>query len=356
VDVLMTSDSVGGVWSYALDLVDGLAELGVSVTLAVSGAPLSVTQRAELGRSRVTRCFAVDYLLEWMPDAARDVERTNTWLADIERQLRPDLVHLNSYAAGAASFRAPVVTIAHSCVLSWFEAVRGHPAPPEWDRYRTLVAAGLRAADLVVAPTAAMLEALRRHHPLGAETRVIHNGTTPAVGLPAKHDVVLAAGRLWDEAKNVAALDRVAAKLRWPVEVAGDEPLAEAANVRVLGRLGRDDLRTRMARARVFCAPARYEPFGLAALEAAAAGCALVLGDIASLREVWGDAALYAAPDDDDALEAAIARAMREPALGDRARRRAAELTRDRMAAAYLDAYETVLTRAYDPSHLQISG
>ncbi len=38
---------------------------------------------------------------------------------------------------------------------------------------------------------------------------------------------------------------------------------------------GRGDLRL----------PARYEPFGLSVLEAALSGCALVLGDIPSLRE-----------------------------------------------------------------------
>lgn len=36
-----------------------------------------------------------------------------------------------------------------------------------------------------------------------------------------------------------------------------------------------------------------YEPFGIAPLEAALCGCTVVANDIASLREVWGDDALY---------------------------------------------------------------
>lgn len=52
------------------------------------------------------------------------------------------------------------------------------------------------------------------------------------------------------------------------------------------------------AHAAIYALPARYEPFGLSALEAGLSGCALVLGDIPSLREIWGDAALFVPPDD----------------------------------------------------------
>jgi len=343
----MTADAVGGVWSYALELADGLSAHGVTTTLAVTGAPLTASMRAELRRSAIERCYACDFALEWMPNPWRDVARTNDWLVEIEREVQPDLVHLNAFAYGAAGFRAPILVVAHSCVLSWFDAVRGHAAPAEWDRYRMAVAAGIREAELVVAPTRAMLDAFARHHRVAAETTVIPNGVAPAVDPAPKEERVLAAGRFWDEAKNVAALARVASRLPWPVEVAGDG-FAVESDLRFLGSLARDELRAHMARARVFCAPARYEPFGLAPLEAAQAGCALVLGDIPSLREVWQDAALFAPPDDADALAAAIGRAMHEPDLAVRARRRALELTGARMAEGYVDAYERALTRSFE--------
>jgi glycosyltransferase involved in cell wall biosynthesis len=89
--------------------------------------------------------------------------------------------------------------------------------------------------------------------------------------------------------------------------------------------------------------PARYEPFGLSALEAGLAGCALVLGDVATLREVWGDAALFVAPDDAGQLAAALRTLAADDAyradLGARARARALTYTPERMAAGYLDAY-----------------
>ena len=340
--VLMSADTVGGVWSYALELADALTAHGVETTLAVTGEPLRPEQRRELRRSTVARFFAFSCALEWMPAPRRDLERAGEWLREIEADVRPDVVHLNGYAHGALDWQAPVVMVAHSCVLSWFEAVRRQPAPREWDHYRAAVAAGLEGADLVVAPTRAMLDAFCRLHPVRSETQVIPNGASPPADGAAKRAVVLAAGRLWDEGKNVVALARAAPRLPWPVEVAGD---GDVPGLRGLGRLDRAELGRRMSEARVFCAPARYEPFGLAPLEAGLAGCALVLGDIPSLHEVWGDAALFVAPDDDEALVAALRRAMTDPGLGERARERARRYTPARMAEAYLDAYERVSTR-----------
>jgi glycogen(starch) synthase len=93
----------------------------------------------------------------------------------------------------------------------------------------------------------------------------------------------------------------------------------------------------------VFAAPARYEPFGLAALEAARDVCALVLGDIPSLREVWGAAATYVDPGDPAALRAALRALLEDPAAaraaGARARRHAAQYSVAAMAAAHLSLY-----------------
>jgi glycosyltransferase involved in cell wall biosynthesis len=82
----------------------------------------------------------------------------------------------------------------------------------------------------------------------------------------------------------------------------------------------------------------------VAPLEAALAGCALVLGDIPTLREVWGDAALYADPRDDEALLAALTRVRCDAALRGRlaaaARERARRYTPEATADRYLELYE----------------
>ena len=347
--VLMTADTVGGVWTHALALIAALGERGVRVALATMGTPPSVAQCAALARIPTATLFASGCKLEWMSEPWEDVDAAGNWLLALEREWRPDVVHLNQFAFGALPFASPKVVVAHSCVLSWWRAVHGEPAPAAWDRYRDAVTRGLAGADMVAAPTRAMLASVREHYGYAADAMVIANAGDACAFVPGpKAPRVLAAGRLWDAAKNLAALEAVAPALPWPVRVAGSFRHPEGGervsrNVQGLGELEPRALAAELAQASIYALPARYEPFGLSALEAALAGCALVLGDIASLREVWGDAALYVAPDDHGALQATLLRLIGDAALRQRlaraARARALRLSPARMADRYVDAY-----------------
>ncbi len=88
-----------------------------------------------------------------MPDCWADVARAGDWLLELEARFAPDIIHLNGYAHGALPWHAPTLVVAHSCVLSWWEAVKGEPAPAEWETYREHVTLGLQSADCVIAPT-----------------------------------------------------------------------------------------------------------------------------------------------------------------------------------------------------------
>jgi glycosyltransferase involved in cell wall biosynthesis len=356
--ILMTADTVGGVWTYALDLARALEPHGVEIALATLGAAMSPQQKRDAAaRRNVVVVHESTYKLEWMESPWEDVKRSGQWLLDLERQFKPDLVHLNGYAHARLPFAAPVVVVAHSCVLSWWQAVKGEAAPPSWDRYRAEVAAGLEAADAVAAPTRAMLDTLEANYRVHLRhKRVIHNGRDGSLYRPArKESFVLAAGRLWDEAKNVAALQAVAPRLLWPVCVAGaakgpdGNGRAMGGGVLALGKLEPRALSRWFARADVYALPARYEPFGLSAVEAALSGCALVLGDIPSLREVWGDAAVFVPPDDLEALERQLASLIADPhrrkALAGRAIERAHHYTLHRMAEGYVALYRQALRR-----------
>ena len=349
--VLMTADGVGGVWQYALDLGSALVRDGSHVTLAVMGPPLQPDQRAHAASLDLT-VVEGDYRLEWMDDPWDDVAAASGWLLDLERTVRPDVVHLNGYCHAALPWSVPAVVVAHSCVRTWWRGVHGEAAPPEWERYTREVARGLRAAALVAAPSAAMLDGLRAEYGEAADGWVIPNGSSSLERLtyePAsKEPVVFAAGRIWDPAKNIEALCAAAADVRWPVCVAGatDEGSRQCEStpgVRYLGRLPQARMDRWFERASIYVLPARYEPFGLSVLEAAAAGCALILGDIPSLRENWSDAAEFVHPDDHGALAAAVNRlagdAVRRDELGRRAAARAGAFTVERMAAGYRAAY-----------------
>jgi glycosyltransferase involved in cell wall biosynthesis len=352
--VLMTADAVGGVWRYAIDLARGLGDRGVRTTIAVMGPPPSAGQRREADAAGV---HLVDrpYRLEWMDDPWDDVKRAGDWLLALERTLRPDVVHLNGYSHAKLPWSVPVVVVAHSCVRTWWTAVKGEPAPGRLGHYTDEIAAGLAAAAIVVAPTSAMLDALSTEYGRPPRVQVIPNGCAAAehaeLPIAGKEKLVLSAGRVWDEAKNIGALSAVAHELPWPVHVAGEcrEPGKSDGGrppVQLLGCLAPQELAAWYRRAAIYTLPARYEPFGLSVLEAATAGCALVLGDIRSLRENWDGAALFVPADDHRALGAAIRRLIEEPGtrteLARRAFARASGFTLRRTTDEYLRVYESL--------------
>ena len=343
--VLMTADTVGGVWSYALDLARALPKH--CFTLATMGQRPSPAQCAQVAQLPNADLQTSDFRLEWMDDAAADVARAGDWLLQLERATRPDIVHLNGFAHGAWPFGAPKIVVGHSCVASWFRAVKGAPAPASWDEYRAQTRAGLRAAHTVVAPTRAMLDEFNALYGPFSDARVIYNGARAPRETAPKQPFILAAGRVWDEAKNIALLDRIAPDVRWPIRVAGDAQLQggafEARNLELLGFLAGEAWRSTRARAAIWAHPARYEPFGLATLEAALDGCALVLSDIPTLRELWRDAALFVAPDDAQGWTRALNQWAHDDAArahwGAKARARAARYDLQRFGAAYAALY-----------------
>lgn len=348
--VLMTADTIGGVWTYACDLIAALAPLGVQVTLATMGAPLRLDQvRTALAIPNLD-VHESRFALEWMPEPWHDVDAAGEWLLGLAKTTHPDVVHLNGYAHAALPFSAPILVVAHSCVCAWFRAVRGVDAGHDWDEYRRRATAGLLAAGAVVAPTAAALRAILDALNLEVAGRVIPNGRSALVApSPAKEPFVLSAGRLWDDAKGLADLIACVPQVAWPIRVAGQTvapgniSAVDPGGVELLGDLPPIVLAEWMARAAVYAHPARYEPFGLSVVEAALAGCTLVLGDLASLRETWGDAALYVTPGDTDALAFAINALARDPvrrgALAATARTRTHALTPARMASSYRALY-----------------
>jgi glycogen synthase len=352
--VLMTADTVGGVWTYALDLCQALEQHGVEVALASMGAPLTEIQRRQISALPNTRLFESRYRLEWMDDPWTDLRDAGRWLLQVRDAVAPNVIHLNNYTHGSLDWHAPVVMVAHSCVLTWWEAVKGQAAAPEWDRYRQEVTQGLRSASVVVAPSHAMLNSIVRHYGPLPPTRVIYNGRDPLLyHAGMKESFVFSAGRLWDEAKNLHALEEAAGRIVWPVLVAGDGlhpngPCAEVTHVRFIGKLSPQELAMVYARAAIYALPAKYEPFGLSALEAALSSCALVLGDIPSLREIWGSAATFVDPTDSSSLAYAVNSLVEDPdrlrEMAVKAKHRAMRYSPSHMGDEYLEIYRQLLT------------
>lgn len=346
--ILMSADTVGGVWEYTLELARGLAAAGDEVVVAAMGGRLKLAQRQAAAAVPGLIVHAAPWRLEWMAEPWSDLELAADWLLQLAAETRPDVVHLNHYAHGALDWPAPVLVVAHSCVYSWHHAVRGGPPALGWQRYRAVVQRGLRAADLVVAPTAAMLAEAARFYGPFQRARIIHNGRRPEDYPPLpKRRRILSAGRVWDEAKNIELLLAVAPVLPWPVAIAGDSRHPDGgeqrlSGVRALGWLDQPAMAQALGEAAIYALPARYEPFGLSVLEAALAGCALVLGDIPSLRELWDGAALFVAPCNEAGLRTALTRLCRDSELRHAYAERAQDRARCYSAQAMVEGYRGI--------------
>jgi predicted dehydrogenase/glycosyltransferase involved in cell wall biosynthesis len=351
VRILLSTDTVGGVWDHSVTLAGGLAERGCAVLLAVIGAEESLAGRAIPAGVEVT---ARPSLLEWMPGAMRELRPAAEWLGSLGRSWGAEVAHLNQMAyTGIGSPAIPTVVAAHSDVLSWFSEVRAEATGPEWEGYARAVRAGLRAANLVVTPSRYQSDLLGRHFGRPAD-RVIHNGVAaPVAGRSARREqLLITAGRAWDQAKGMDLLDRALAmlgdeappaRLFGPLEGPGGERFHPARLI-APGAVTPDQLGGWMERASAYVAASRYEPFGLAPLEAAMRGCPLLLSDIGSFRELWEGCATFFRSGSSEALAEGIREVLEDPAgaatMADAARERALERhTADRMVDRYLELH-----------------
>ena len=320
--LLITTDTVGGVWTYSGDLARGMLERGAVLLLVSVGRAPDEGQQAWLAETsrewpETFQTLHVNGALEWMEDGADAFARSEEEMLSICSNFGPDLLHCNQFCYGALPLPrggrpVPKVVVAHSDVLSWWRARYGKPMPGSaWrSAYIRQVEAGLAGADLVVAPSEASLHDLRESFRFASRTRVIPNGRTTASSALSDMDLLagkrlraMTCGRTWDEGKNVGLLERVKV-CPLPVLIAGERSLPAAGvastvrdtayeESRCIGPLSPDAIEELMRTCAIYVVTSRYEPFGLAAVEAALAGCAVVASALASLREVWGDVAMF---------------------------------------------------------------
>ena len=351
--VLMTADAVGGVWQYAVDLLSGFAGQGFEFLLATLGPRPSEQQRQQLATLPHVSLLESDFALEWMPSGECDFDPCGSWLLHLETAFQPDLIHLNGYSHAALPWQVPVLVVAHSCVFSWWRAVHAAP-PPEssWNAYFELVSKGLKRASRIIAPSHSMASCLTAEYPaIHEKPQVIPNFGNLAPHMPAgagKQPFSLAAGRLWDKAKNVSLLQAIAPHVDWPIRLAGDAIDPEnSLSLEFLGNLPHDELLDQMRAASLFLHPALYEPFGLSVLEAARCGCCLVLADIPSLRELWNGAAVFVPPRDANAWIASIQLLTRDASrrrkLAGRAQAHSLRYCHEATLTAYQDLYAGLL-------------
>ncbi|WP_173933245.1 glycosyltransferase family 4 protein [Chelativorans sp. Marseille-P2723] len=343
----MTVDAVGGVWRYAMELARGLKAQGVGVVFAGLGPGPTNEQAEEAGRLGALRWL--DEPLDWIAPDQEALKALPQKLLRLAREEGANLLHLNLPSQAASlDTELPVLVVSHSCVVTWWRAMRKGPIPAEWNWMKKQNAAGMAKADAVVVPSGSHAQALA--HCYGEQPRlsVVHNAISTVLQGTEKEPFIFAAGRWWDEGKNARVLDAAAANTVWPLLLAGaargpNSQQVQISRARHVGELPHAQVLDHMRRAGIVVSPSLYEPFGLAALEGARAGAALVLSDIPTYRELWSDAAVFFDPHDPDALSSAIntlaADSLLRAEMGARALARSRRFTPDVQAFSMAEIY-----------------
>ena len=362
--ILIVTDAIGGVWTYSVELARALAESGVESVLAVIGPSPTADQ---LRQASGLRLRDTGLPLDWVAEGPDEIRRTGQGLARIANEEGVDFVQLGSAALAAdVDFAQPVVAVQHSCVATWWLSVRDRPLPSDFSWRRDCVEEGLNKIQAVVAPTAAFAAQTVRAYQLGRPVYSVHNGRTPiALGKRSRSDLAFTVGRLWDDGKNVRTLDEAAARLECPFEAIGpltgpNGTATDFAHLKTPGPLPPEAIADRLSARAIFASSALYEPFGLSVLEAAQAGCPLVLSDIPSFRELWSGAAIFVPATDAQGFATAISELLadseKRERLGRAAQLMALQYTPAAMARGMIGIYRQLSQSSQGAGSLQFAG
>lgn len=331
--VVLVSDAVGagGAEVYLAHLAGALAGEHEFVALIAEQTGEAARAGLEAAGARVAR----------VPGLGRiPGPRPLRHLVGALRRLDPAVVHVNATDQGdgltallaARALRRPVVVTVHL-------ALDGRASYHE-----TLSGRTLRAADAVIAVSDAVAVHLAA---LGVDPTIVHNGVpVPEADPDARGKLELDPG-----AFVVGGVGRLAAQKGWDVlcratpvlrehhadavvAIVGEGPereqlqaLAREHGVRLLGP--HPNAGSLLGAFDVIAMPSRFEGLALVAMEALHAGVPVVASDVDGLRDVVGDAGVLVAPDDPQALGAALAALAADPAsrgaLARRGRERASQ-------------------------------
>ena len=352
--LFMTTDTVGGVWNYSLDLCRALYTYNLEIHLLGLGGIPDENQQKEVKLLPNVHFYATNLKLEWMDNPWKDVAKTEQKIEALCAIIKPDLLHFNNFIGTKVFAHVPRLTVFHSCVKTWWHSVKNSELPSHWDTYSEVLRSACNTSDVVIFPTEAIRETAEVLHEISTPQNVIYNARHLEInGKVEKENIILCTGRIWDEAKNLMVLCELAKSIPWPIYVAGENSNPNTGekislpNVRFLGKLNSEELRYWLERTAIYINPALYEPFGLAVLEAAMANCALAISDLSTLKEIWKDSALYFDPNDKEDMLNTILKLVEDEDFRKehqyKARVRSKRFSIEAMGAAYFQQYLRLL-------------
>jgi glycosyltransferase involved in cell wall biosynthesis len=297
------------------------------------------------------RIAAVTRRPELVPEGVEPVRLTTrlqearmAWtLPRLLRRLRPALGHFQH--ALPLGFGGRSVVTLHDLHFERDPGVMGR-----LDRvtFRLVVPRAARRADAVIAVSErTRRDAVELYGLPEAKVTVTPHGVDPAFSPGGPHDSFLLFVGAVQGRKNPLAAAEAARSVGLPLVVVGPErepALARELRARgadVRGWVAKPELAELYRRAAALVWPSRYEGFGLPVLEAMASGTPVVLSPDPALREVAGDAGVYAVDGD---YAAAVRRALdSREALSAAGIARASRFSWAETARRSADVYRAVL-------------
>ncbi len=302
----------GGLGVHSFEIAKELTRLGHRITfLTPFTGPFTPVEGVRFRYpGQPTSAGAVEYPpAYWAGDSpgspfSNATDGYNAWIGGLADLGPVDVVHVHdwfgTYGARALAERLkrPLVMTVHS---TEYDRSLGHP----WDHILAREQAGIDAAVRVIAVSRHLRQQLiDRYHADPAKVRVVYNAVRPSERLeridPTKR-VVLYVGRL-AAMKGVDTFLRAAALVVPRFQdtlfvIAGEGPeyarliqlaagLGIGEHVMFLGKVSEEEREVLLQGSSVFVLPSVVEPFGIAALEAMAAGVPTILSKTSGVAEI----------------------------------------------------------------------
>lgn len=347
--ILFLTDARSSAWSATCLLAGALPLERFRATVATVGPAADAAARDELMHAAPHATLTtLDGKVESDADCWKDMDELRAKLLLFCERAKPDLIQTTQLSLGKLAWTGPRIVTATHDVLAW-SRITGRTPKIDLVKYRAEVKAGLAAANVVVAPSAFMARELERHYKLADSVRVIRHGTTPASRATSERGLIgIACGSFDDPAQHLDLLVAIASRLPGPIGIVGDAPRSLPKPLVALGKPPRRELLALMAGAKLYIGLSKYDPVGLPAAEAQAAGARLVLLDTPMHRELWSGVA--------DLVHDAesLANAIRRGAAAPKAPRPALpKHSIANTAATYVRLYEELLTVEQPPQQQQ---
>lgn len=322
---------------------------GYEVLVVTNRHPLELSSEAVVDGINVHRiAFPAP---KWSPRGVVSYARQRREVTETLKRLPPpELIHVHCVSSQTPSLLSfarqrhiPVIVSTHGETEMDATAIYQRS---RWMRHvlrsATQHACALTACSQWTAERAAAIA------PAFAHATVIPNGIDSRqwdVGLPPDAPVIGAWGRHVPQ-KGFDTLLRAFARLRdnhpsAKLLLGGDGPERPALErlagdgVAFLGQLDRVGVKLLLSQVKVVAVPSRVEPFGIVAVEALAAGRALVCSNVGGLDEATGGTGVTVPAEDVVAWEAALGAALTAPIDTRAARHRAAQLDWDRVFGSW---------------------